>query len=149
MPYPNYASASAVLAELSTPELERVAVLQVDNIGDVYSAMRASDDAKLAQQAEAFAQTAQRWVGEWCCSFVPAKQRLAGDIAYDFFADVEGHRDKFGRERTGEWQPRLGNSLVELRDCTFSGMRNMTVTCDTQNGEARRSAQLKSQQSST
>ena len=129
VPYPNYASASAVLAELRTPELERMAVLQVDNVGDVYSAMRASDDAKLVQTAASFAGSAQRWVGEWCCTFVPQSPRLGGDIAYDFFADIDGHMDRYGRRRTGEWQPRFGSADIELRECTFSGPGNRTVEC--------------------
>jgi hypothetical protein len=130
VPYPNYASATAILDELGTPELERVAVLQVDNIGDFYSAMVSSDDAKLSANAKSFELDATRWMGDWCCSFVP--KGIPGHIAYDLFADIDGHRDKFRRTIKGEWQPRLGHTMIAVNtDCRFSDPRNYTATCNT------------------
>jgi hypothetical protein len=103
-------------------------VLQVDSIGDVFSAFRASDDDQLAELARLFLSLSPRWVGEWCCTFVP--QGTPGDVWYDLFSDIEGHRDRADNVRSGPWQPRLGGSKVELRDCKWAGPLNMTTKCD-------------------
>jgi hypothetical protein len=120
VPYPNYASASAVLDELRAPALEGVAVLQVDHVGDFYAALARSDDPQLIESGRAFRRLAERWTGEWCCSHVP--KGVPGHILYTMFADhpVDGGR---------AWVPRLGHTGIAVSDCAFSGPRNYTAAC--------------------
>lgn len=43
----------------------------------------------------------------WCCNRPPGG-RGAGHIWYDFFADVIPHKDRFSRQWTSTWTPKMG-----------------------------------------
>lgn len=128
LPSPNYASATAFLNELTTPEAEAAKVLEVAHIADVYDLFLKADDPEIAELAQSFAKRAAYWTGEWCCSFTP--RGVPGNMAYDLFWDVAGHKDRHNRVWTeGSWRPLFANLNFGPEECTFSGPKNRSVEC--------------------